>query len=80
MRRISAEREVVETQLRMLQAQIEPHFLFNTLANVISLIDREPKSAKDMLQHLTSSLRRSLQRSREDVSTLHTRPKCSGTT
>ncbi len=69
-RRLSAEREVVATQLRMLQAQIEPHFLFNTLANVVSLIDREPKSAKTMMQHLTSSLRRSLQRSRKDVSTL----------
>jgi PAS domain S-box-containing protein len=70
MRRVSAEREIVATQLRMLQAQIEPHFLFNTLANVISLIDKEPQSAKDMLQHLTSSLRRALQCSRKEVSTL----------
>jgi PAS domain S-box-containing protein len=69
-RRMSAEREVVATQLRMLQAQIEPHFLFNTLANVISLIDGDPKSAKRMLQHLTSSLRQALERSREDISTL----------
>ncbi len=74
-RRISAEREVVATQLRMLQAQIEPHFLFNTLANVISLIDREPKSAKRMLQHLTSSLRQALERSREDISTLEQEAK-----
>ncbi|MGE5173774.1 MAG: CHASE domain-containing protein [Betaproteobacteria bacterium] len=70
MRRMSAERQVVETQLRMLQAQIEPHFLFNTLANIISLIDKEPKSAKNMLEHLTRSLRLSLERSREDESTL----------
>jgi PAS domain S-box-containing protein len=69
-RRMSAERQVVETQLRMLQAQIEPHFLFNTLANIISLIDSEPISAKNMLQHLTRSLRLSLERAREDVSTL----------
>jgi LytS/YehU family sensor histidine kinase len=68
--RMSAERQVVETQLRMLQAQIEPHFLFNTLANIMSLIDTEPKSAMRMLQHLTSSLRLSLERSREDTSTL----------
>jgi LytS/YehU family sensor histidine kinase len=54
----------------MLQAQIEPHFLFNTLANVISLIDREQNSAKTMLQHLTNSLRLALERSREDISTL----------
>lgn len=70
LRRISAERQVVETQLRMLQAQIEPHFLFNTLANVMSLIDKHPQSAKKMLQHFTGSLRQSLQRSREDISTL----------
>ncbi len=69
-RRMSAERQLAETQLRMLQAQIEPHFLFNTLANVISLIDKEPKSAKNMLQHLTRSLRISIERAREDTSTL----------
>jgi CHASE1-domain containing sensor protein len=69
-RRMSAERELVATQLRMLQAQIEPHFLFNTLANVISLIDKEQNSAKTMLQHLTNSLRLALERSREDISTL----------
>ncbi len=69
-RRMSAERQAVQTQLRMLQAQIEPHFLFNTLANIISLIDKEPKSAKEMLQLITKSLRLSLQRSREDVSTI----------
>ncbi len=75
MRRMSAERQVVETQLRMLQAQIEPHFLFNTLANVISIVDKKPKSAKNMLEHLTSSLRLSLQRSREDESTLEQEAK-----
>ena len=68
--RMSAERRVVETQLRMLQAQIEPHFLFNTLANAISLIDTEQKAAKEMLQHLTKSLRLSLELSREGTSTL----------
>ncbi len=74
-RRMSAERQVVETQLRMLQAQIEPHFLFNTLANVISLVDNEPKSAKNTLQHLTRSLRLSLERSRENESTLEQEAK-----
>ncbi len=69
-RRVYAERRLVETQLRMLQAQIDPHFLFNTLGNVISFIDRDPKSAKELLQHITTSLRLSLRRSREDVSTL----------
>jgi sensor histidine kinase YesM len=54
----------------MLQAQIEPHFLFNTLGNVVSFIDKDPKAAKELLQHITMSLRLSLRRSREDVSTL----------
>ncbi len=70
MRRLSAERQVVEAQLRALQAQIEPHFLFNTLANIISLVDREPAAAKRMLQYFTAYLRRSLQRSRTGASTL----------
>jgi hypothetical protein len=37
---------VTEAQLRLLQGQIEPHFLFNTLANVQSLIDFDPERAK----------------------------------
>jgi CHASE1-domain containing sensor protein len=68
--RMYAERRLVETQLRMLQAQIEPHFLFNTLGNVVSFIDRDPKAAKELLQHITTSLRLSLRRSREEFSTL----------
>jgi PAS domain S-box-containing protein len=70
MRRLSAERQVVEAQLRTLQAQIEPHFLFNTLANIVSLVDNEPAAAKQMLQYLTTYLRQSLQRSRKGSSTL----------
>ncbi len=70
LQRMSAERRLVETQLRMLQAQIEPHFLFNTLGNVVSFIDKDPKAAKELLQHITTSLRLSLRRTREDISTL----------
>lgn len=70
LRRISAERQVVETQLRMLQAQIEPHFLFNTLAHIITLIPREPGNATKMLQYLTETLRVSLLRTRQGTSTL----------
>lgn len=49
-----------ETQLRLLQAQIEPHFLFNTLANVQSLMDYDPPRAKAMLEAFTDYLRSSL--------------------
>ncbi|MBF0505700.1 MAG: histidine kinase [Nitrospirae bacterium] len=67
---IAAEKQVIETQLRMLQAQMEPHFLFNTLANIISLTDINPGNAKRMLHHLAELLRVSLKRSREELSTL----------
>ncbi|MFC4161247.1 sensor histidine kinase [Chitinimonas lacunae] len=59
------EKMLVETQLKMLQAQIEPHFLFNTLANVQSLIDLSPPEAKRMLGHFNDYLRASLTRSRD---------------
>ncbi len=55
-----------EAQLQALQAQIEPHFLFNTLSAVVGLIDEQPATAKGMLVDLTRLLRRSLQRARQD--------------
>lgn len=57
-------------RLALLQAQIEPHFLFNTLANVQSLIERDPPMARDTLKHLNHYLRVSLVRTRKPVSTL----------
>jgi len=59
-----------EAQLRLLQGQMEPHFLFNTLANVISLIDADAPRAKQMLESLTDYLRASLNGLRHDDSTL----------
>ena len=55
-----AEKRAVESQLRLLQAQMEPHFLFNTLANVLTLIDIEPQRAKQMLESFTDYLRATL--------------------
>jgi hypothetical protein len=61
--------QMTEAQLRLLQAQIEPHFLFNTLANVQGLIDYEPDLAKRMLDAFTDYLRASLVQMRaQDVS------------
>lgn len=63
------QRQVTEAQLRLLQAQIEPHFLFNTLANVQGLMDYEPAQARRMLDAFTDYLRASLLQMRaEDVS------------
>jgi sensor histidine kinase YesM len=65
-----SEKREIEANLRMLQAQIEPHFLFNTLANVSSLIDSEPALAKKLLERLNDWLRVALVRARSDSATL----------
>jgi sensor histidine kinase YesM len=59
-----------EARLKTLQAQIEPHFLFNTLSNILNLIEEDPPTARTMLADLTRLLRRSLQRARLDSLTL----------
>jgi sensor histidine kinase YesM len=71
-RRLAAEAQQAETaaQLAMLQAQIEPHFLFNTLANLQSLIASDPAMAQTMLNHLNDYLRASLKRTRQAATTL----------
>jgi signal transduction histidine kinase len=63
-RALALERAALDAQLRSLQAQIEPHFLFNTLANVASLIDAAPDKARAMLERLIELLRASLASSR----------------
>lgn len=64
--------QTMEAQLRLLQAQIEPHFLFNTLANVQSLMERDPVRARQMLETFTDYLRSSLGQLRNADSTLAT--------
>ncbi|RVU44573.1 sensor histidine kinase [Rubrivivax rivuli] len=63
-------RQAQEAQLRLLQAQIEPHFLFNTLANVQSLMDHDLPKAKQMLGSFTDYLRASLGQMRSEHSTV----------
>ena len=69
-KRLSSEKEALEANLRLLQAQIEPHFLFNTLSNVLSLIDTDPANGKSMLVDLIHYLRTSLSRTFPDPITL----------
>jgi LytS/YehU family sensor histidine kinase len=79
-REIKAEREKTErsevqrtlamSRLRLLQAQIEPHFLFNTLANVSSLIDVDAKRARIMLDQFTLLLRALLDQTRQTTTTV----------
>ena len=68
--RLSSEKEAMEATLRLLQAQIEPHFLFNTLSNVLSLIDTDPVKGKAMLSDLIHYLRTSLSRTLPSATTL----------
>jgi len=70
LRRLETEKARVETQLRLLQAQIEPHFLFNTLANLSVLIRSDPARAERLLADLIAWLRAALQRTRGAASTL----------
>ena len=53
-----------EAQLKLLQSQLEPHMLFNTLANLRALIGTDPARATTMLDHLIDYLRATLQASR----------------
>jgi LytS/YehU family sensor histidine kinase len=71
-RRRAAEALQAETaaRLALLQAQIEPHFLFNTLANIHSLIKQDPDPAGRILEQLDSYLRTSLRRTRAETTTL----------
>jgi hypothetical protein len=69
-RQIEAEKRAAEAQLRLLQGQIEPHFLFNTLANVQALVDHDAQRAKTMLAAFTDYLRASLGGLRRDEAPL----------
>ena len=64
------ERQVAEARLKLLQAQIEPHFLFNTLANLDALIGIDPARARVMLGHLNDYLRATLASARNERNTL----------
>jgi Histidine kinase len=64
------EKQVIESRLKTLQAQVEPHFLFNTLASVQRLIGVDPAAASAMLEDLNQYLRASLPDMRESQSTV----------
>ncbi|MBV6322043.1 sensor histidine kinase [Duganella violaceipulchra] len=66
----STARLLAEARLRALQAQIEPHFLYNTLANVVSLIGPQPAKAQRLLERFIDYLRASLAASRSEEATL----------
>ena len=65
-RRIGAlKRQVVEARMAAMQAQVEPHFLFNTLASIDHLIETDPPRASQMQKNLIALLRASMPSMRE---------------
>lgn len=63
-------RKTVEAELQVMRAQIEPHFLFNTLANLSFLIKSDPDAAFAMLDNLIEYLHASMPRMRGQENTL----------
>ena len=70
LRQSEYEREALDTRLRLLQAQIEPHFLFNTLANVRELVDAGLPQASIVLTSLIAYLRAAVPRLHDSATTL----------
>jgi hypothetical protein len=68
--RSELERKALDARLRLLQAQVEPHFLFNTLANVQELVDARSPQASNVLKSLIAYLRAAVPRLHETATTL----------
>jgi LytS/YehU family sensor histidine kinase len=68
----SARRQATESRLMLLQSQLEPHMLFNTLANLRALINTNSSAATAMLDHLNAYLRATLNASRASSHSLQT--------
>jgi len=63
-------KQAIEAELKLMQAQVEPHFLFNTLASVQFLTETDPPMAGLMLGHLLSYLRSAVPQLRSGSTTL----------
>ncbi len=56
---------LVTSELKLIQAQINPHFLFNALNTIMAIIRKDPLRARELLQHLSNFFRKNLKRSGE---------------
>jgi hypothetical protein len=68
--RSELERKAVNAQLKLLQAQVEPHFLFNTLANVQALVEAGSPQASAVLKSLIAYLRAAVPRLNDPTTTM----------
>jgi signal transduction histidine kinase len=69
-RMTEAHTQASEARLKLLETQLEPHMLFNTLANLRALIGIDPPRAQHMLDHMIAYLRATLSASRASTHTL----------
>ena len=67
----SLKRQVVEARMAAMQAQVEPHFLFNTLASIDHLIETDPPRASTMQKNLIALLRASMPTLRDAQPSAH---------
>ncbi len=69
-KKLKNEKMKTETHLKLLQAQIEPHFLFNTLASIFSLTDTDLQKAKKMHNNFKQYLKTTLNKTRSNITTI----------
>ena len=70
LQRSELERQALDARLHLLQAQVAPHFLFNTLANVQALVDTRSPQASAVLDSLIAYLRAAVPRLHDSATTL----------
>ncbi len=68
--RVKSEKELIENRLNLLQARIEPQFLFNTMETILNLFDTSPDKAKKLQMHFIQYLRASLTKTRKRYTTI----------
>ena len=68
---LQVEKQSADLRLGVLQAQVEPHFLFNTLASVRALVRQDPAQAEATLDALVDYLRATIPRLRDEETALH---------
>jgi sensor histidine kinase YesM len=69
--RLRQEKHEADLRLTVLQAQVEPHFLFNTLASIHSLIRPDPTRAEATIEALVDHLRTTMPKFRADIGSTH---------
>jgi two-component system LytT family sensor kinase len=63
------EKLLLTSEVKLLQAQVNPHFLFNALNTLVAVTRKDPERARELLVHLSTFLRKNLKRG-SDVATL----------